>query len=756
MTGRGGVVHVAKLATDRYVDFPLGTVDTLAAGLAVAPEAVLLAAHLKVAATMTGEDGVLTAVLRDGRLLTAEAFVGPGSWRELIETAARAEHRAARDTAPRFVLDLDNALLRCRVDQFDDAAASRFAGYHRTALDLIAADTDADHRAVGLLSPAEWDLQINGMAGAARALPDESISELFERQVRARPDAVAAECGGERWTYARLNRRANQLANALLATGLVREDVVAVVTERGLDWLASVLAIFKAGGAYLPIDPTYPAQRVATMLSRSGCRHVLTTRASAGSLPCDDLLFIEDAYRAGHPDTDPGLRTEPGQLAYIYFTSGSTGAPKGAMCEHAGMINHLFAKIDDLGIDKETAVAQTAPQCFDISLWQLVSALLVGGRTVIVGQDDILDLQRFLDVVDEAGVNVLQLVPSYLDVLLGHLAHRPRALPRLRRVSATGEALKKGLVERWFALRPDVALVNAYGLTETSDDTNHEVMTGVPDSDQVPLGRPVSNVTIYVLDEQLAPVPLGAPGEIVFSGVCVGRGYVNDPERTEAAFRPDPHRPGLRIYRSGDFGRWRPDGRLEFLGRRDAQVKVRGFRIEIGEIENQLLRVPGVRDAAVVVDADEQRPPSLVAFYSAAEELASDVLRESLGAALPEYMVPASFHHRASLPLTDNGKIDKKVLTRLAGELAVTTTGYAPPKTSTERLLADAWAGVLDVPSARISRTANFFELGGTSLAAVRLMIALRRQVSLADLTRAPVLASLASFMDSTLGQERV
>ena len=264
---------------------------------------------------------------------------------------------------------------------------------------------------------------------------------------------------------------------------------------------------------------------------------------------------------------------------------------------------------------------------------------------------------------------MLQVVPSYLEVVLSYLEQHPRELPDLRCVSVTGEALKKELAQRWFAAQPGIKLVNAYGLTETSDDTNHEVMDRVPDRDRVPLGRPVNNVHVYVVDEHLHPVPLGAPGEIVFSGVCVGRGYVNDPERTRRAFMTDPHRAGQRLYRSGDHGRWLPDGKLEFLGRRDTQVKIRGFRIEIGEIENALLRVPGVRDGAVVVAERADRSKHLVAFYSGRQPLEADVLRDRLAESLPEYMVPSAFHWRESLPLTANGKIDRKALTALAGEL---------------------------------------------------------------------------------------
>jgi acyl-coenzyme A synthetase/AMP-(fatty) acid ligase len=267
-------------------------------------------------------------------------------------------------------------------------------------------------------------------------------------------------------------------------------------------------------------------------------------------------------------------------------------------------------------------------------------------------------------------------------------------------------------------------------------------MCGAAAGDRVPLGRPVRNVRVYVVDEDLVPVPLGAPGEIVFSGVCVGRGYVNDPERTAAAFTEDPYRPGERLYRSGDVGRWRADGKLEFLGRRDTQVKIRGFRVEIGEIENALLRVDGVRDGAVVV----VRGTQLAAFCAGPEPVAADTVRERLAASLPSYMVPAVVHWRRRLPLTANGKTDRRTLTALAEDLDSGAAGGL--LTASERRLADAWAEVLGVPADRIGRLDHFFDRGGSSLSAVRLVIALDRAVTLQDVVRHPVLADLADLLD--------
>jgi amino acid adenylation domain-containing protein len=780
----------------RIPDELVAAVRRLADELAVPLSSVLLTAHAKVLGALSGEREVSTgyAAVEGRRPLPCRMTTEPHSWRAMLLETHRAEsallshadvpvddlRRELGLTKPLFetvfdvtpgnggefaeetvlwvsFLDHDGLVLRLRyrTDVLDADCAARIAGYHLTALALIAADPDAEHKRQSLLSGEELHVQLHRLAGPRTKLPDRRVHELFEERVRAHPDAIAAVHGDRQWTYRQLNGRANQLARALLARGLCREGVIAVVTERNLDWMAAVLAIFKAGGAYLPIEPHFPSDRIARTLSRAGCRLVLTERGSTAtldhaldSLPGVEALFIDAAYEEDHADGDLRVDVAPDQLAYIYFTSGSTGEPKGAMCEHAGMLNHLYAKVHDLRIGEGQVVAQTAPQCFDISLWQLVSALLVGGRTLVVEQETILDAERFVDKVVEGRVAVLQVVPSYLEVVLSYLEQHPRELSDLRFVSVTGEALKKELAQRWFAAEPEITLVNAYGLTETSDDTNHEVMDRVPDRERVPLGAPINNVHVYVVDEHLSPVPLGTPGELVFSGVCVGRGYVNDPERTRRAFMADPHREGQRLYRSGDYGRWLPEGKLEFLGRRDTQVKISGFRIEIGEIENTLLRVPGVRDGAVVVTERADHSKHLVAFYSGQRPLDAKVLRDRLGESLPEYMVPSAFHWRKSLALTDNGKIDRKALTALARELDVAEQDHDGPSTATEHRLAAAWADVLGIPKDQIGRRAHFFDLGGTSLSAVKLVISLERAVSLKDLAGHPILADLATLID--------
>lgn len=760
--------------------------------------AVLLAAHARVLATVSAEQDLLigrTGAAGRGTM-PLRMTVTDGTWTELTARAADAlnavHHAEAR---PEVVLDLsaieepdgalhdgggelpegvvlrvvfrpgDDGLGLCVLHDrtaFDGEYAQRLAGYHVAALELLAADPGRYHHKQSLLSPQEVETQLYGLAGPREEPGESTFVDLFEEKAREVPDAVAAVHRDTRWSYRELDERANRVARALLDAGARRENVVAVVMDRTLDWIAAALGVFKAGCVYLPVRPDFPADRVATQLDRSACAFALTEEgseqlvrdASARLAKPPATLSVPRIQASGADATPPRVPVEPGQAAYIYFTSGSTGAPKGALCEHAGMLNHLYIKIDDMQMTGGAAevVTQTASQCFDISLWQFAAPLLVGGSVRIVDTEVQLDVAAFADELVKGQVTVAQIVPSYLEVLLTHLEQHPRDLGVLRTLSVTGEALKYELVQRWFTAHPDIKLVNAYGATEVSDDTMHEVLDRVPDRDFVTVGRSLRNVNTYVLDENLALAPLGSPGEIAFSGVCVGRGYINDEERTRQVFLPDPFRPRTRMYRTGDFGRWLPEGRIEFLGRRDEQVKIRGFRIEIGEIENKLLTMAGVREAAAVIDGGTGQLRNLVAFFSGDDDVTAERVRDFLAGLLPDYMVPAYIHRLERLPLTENGKVDKKALVRLAGTLGHADAPYAAPRTPAERRLAMLWAEVLGVPLERIGRADNFFELGGTSLAAVRLLVHLDRALSLRDLVANPVLSDLAQALDGQGG----
>lgn len=576
--------------------------------------------------------------------------------------------------------------------------------------------------------------------GPAQSLPDRRAHELFEEHARNAPAATAAVHRGVRWTYAELDAAANRVAGALLAAGLQLEDVVAVISQRSLDWLAAVLGILKAGGVYLPIDPAYPDDRIADLLRRSGSQLALVEdEAAAGPIEAAAVNALP-LVQAAASGARPGHITDRA-LAYIYFTSGSTGEPKGAACEHLGMLNHLLAKVDTFGLGPGVVVAQTASQCFDISLWQALAPLIAGGSTVIVDPELMLDVAGLFQLLTAENVGVLQLVPAYLDVIATRLEQGDSAPGSLRMLGVTGEAVSQQVLTRWFKQCPAVPVVNAYGATEASDDTMHEVIRAMADGDQVTVGVPIANVIVDVIGPDGLPVGDGTTGEITFSGICVGRGYINDPERTSKAFEADPVRPGLRRYRSGDYGHWLDDGRLRFVGRRDDQVKISGIRVEVGEVEAQLLRVPGVRSACVIVMPDGASK-RLAGFYTAAAPIAA--IGDLLAELLPLPLVPRALHWLPELPVTGNGKVDKRALADLETSKA-SGISLMPPQTATELRIATAWAEVLGLPLDEVGRNDNFFTQGGGSLAAVRLIVQLGGLISLVDLMANPVLADLAA-----------
>ncbi|MFD7257602.1 amino acid adenylation domain-containing protein [Streptomyces sp. NPDC059874] len=776
----------------------VGAVGRTAAALGVAPDALLGAAHARVLATVAAERELRTGLADGPGVRELRLTVAPSGWAELVAATAAALAGAAPAAGPRpeVVLDLagdapaplgagevlrvlwssaDAGLrLRLRYDPraLDATYADRLAGYHLTALRLLTEDPYARHDRQSLLSPQEVESQIHGLAGPRAELPDAVLTDLFEERVRRHPDAVAAEHGARRWTYRQLDAHADRVAHALLAAGSRPHDVVAVVMDRSLDWIAAALGVLKAGAVYLPMGPDLPVDRISAQLSAAAASfvlaepgtEVLARKAADGTPAPPAVICVRDVHTADLPDGPPAVRVRPDHAAYVYFTSGSTGDPKGALCEHAGLLNHLLAKAADMGMadggdtGSGEVVAQTAPQSFDISLWQFAAPLLTGGATRIIATDVLLDVDGFLDEIVEGRVTIAQTVPAYLEVLVRQLERRPRDLGALRAVSVTGEVLSPDLVRRWFALCPGISLVNAYGATEVCDDTMHEVLDRAPEPGRpVALGRSLPNVNTYVLDQNLGLVPLGSAGEIAFSGVCVGLGYVNDEERTQQVFVSDPFRAGTRMYRTGDFGRWLPDGRMEFLGRHDEQVKIRGFRIELGEIESRLLALPGVREAAVVIVGDSGIHRHLVAFFTTDAEgdgPGVERARGHLASVLPDYMVPSYLHPLRRLPRTANGKADKKALVELASTLGHGGDGHTGPATATERRLAMLWAEVLGVPLERIGRHDDFFALGASSLASVRVVVRLDRALSLKELVAHPVLADLAALLDGRRGGE--
>ena len=500
-------------------------------------------------------------------------------------------------------------VLEYSTDLFDRATVQRLIDEFNT---LLRGAVDAPATALSALpvmTEAGRRMVLDRFNGLRASFPiDRTIHELFESEVAVDGSRIAAVHGRESITYSELNARANRIAHRLRRMGVARNDFVGLLLERNLEFLAVMLGVLKAGAAYVPIDPSYPQDRVAFMIADCAPR-VLVTAGTLGDL-------------TDEPETNPDPVNQPGDRAYMLYTSGSTGMPKGAILRHDGKINHIYAQFQALEFHQDSVFLQTAPSSSDISVWQFLGPLLIGARTVIVDYDTLCDPAALWTVIGSSGATIIELVPVAMASLLEYaatLTAAARAATRLEWAMATGESVSPPLVNRWLELFPGVPLVNAYGPTEAADDVCQHVVTKLlpPDARTVPIGVPLANLTIYVLDERLELQPPGVPGEICVSGIGVGEGYWRDEARTRESFVPNPYRDGGRgdvLYRTGDIGFWRADGVLECLSRVDDQVKIRGFRIELGEIEAALGHHPAVRDAVVVARDDGQGERRLAAY----------------------------------------------------------------------------------------------------------------------------------------------
>ena len=644
-------------------------------------------------------------------------------------------------------------------DLFDAPTVLRLEEHFRTLLAAAVADPGRRLSELPMLTEGERHQLLAGWNDSAVDLPrDLCLPDLFAAQAARTPARLAVSDSREEMSYGELRDRAGRLAVRLLEAGLEPEEPVAVWCERGTDLLAAILGILQAGGAYLPLDPHHPPQRIRQILEQTGSRLVLVSEPFLPDCRREleggpKVLLIAD-LSTERGAGGPFPRVLPGHVAYVLFTSGSTGAPKGVMVEHRGMLNHLQVKIRDLGMGPADRVAQTASQTFDISVWQFLAALLTGGSVHVFPDEVVRDPGRLVAAVREEEITVLETVPSLLSAMLDGPALEA-GLPTLRWLMPTGEALPPELCRQWLAAFPGIPLINAYGPTECSDDVTHGVLSQPPPAAavRVSIGRPVANTRIHLLGRRFEPVPVGVAGELCIGGPQLARGYWGLPDLTADRFVPAPfsEEPGGRLYRTGDLARWRTEGSLEFLGRMDHQVKVRGFRIELGEIEAVLTSYPGVAEATVLA-RPETGGPRLVAYVTAreGEQLSLPGLRSFLGGRLPEYMVPSGFVPLEEMPRTPNGKLDRRALERLAPEPAA-GDGREPvaPRTGLERFLGDLFRQAAGVE--RIGVHDSFFELGGNSISGAivinRVQQKLGEIVHVVALFDHPTVAGLAEYL---------
>lgn len=608
-------------------------------------------------------------------------------------------------------------------------------------------------------------------------------AHLFARQAAAFPESIAVKDGPHRYTYAEIAARSASVSAELLARGVVCGDYVAIFSCRGVEMIVGILAVLRIRAAFYLMDPALPQDRLEGMIQRIAPKALLTSGASARSLEnfsfqTEIQLNISTAaersqiagFSALPLSGAPGNWTDP---AYVFFTSGSTGQPKAAEVAYGGMLNHLFAKISDLNIGPGEVVAQTAASSFDIVVWQCVAPLMTGASIVVIGPGDAMDPSVVIDLIQKDRISVLEVVPSFLGLLLDEIERRgePPAMPSLRVVFSNAERLSADMCRRWLARYPNVILYNSWGITECSDDVTHQLVASSPAPGEVdvPVGRVIPNASVYVLDETRQMVKTGQVGELYVGGLAVGLGYKGDAERTNEAFVIDPFSRADRpkMYKTGDLGRMRPDGTLEFIGRRDSQVKIRGHRVELGEIEMQLAAHSAVLECAVVapgagatrtLNAYVVRRTSVLSAnavgpsisYTEAD-LVTDI-KHYLSAKLPEYMIPSTISVLESIPRTATGKTDRKTLE--GWHLADSEVLPADrPRGPIEEFIAELWMGALGLKT--ISRSANFFSLGGHSWLAASVIGQLRQRFRINLSMRAhfthPTIADLASLAHAAM-----
>ncbi|WP_262947503.1 non-ribosomal peptide synthetase, partial [Xenorhabdus indica] len=619
---------------------------------------------------------------------------------------------------------------------------------------LLLADTpNTPVLSVDILPASERQQLLVGFNATEKNAPQTAlIHELFEQQAACTPDATAVVFEKRTLSYVELNHRANQLAHHLLALGVQPDDRVAICVERSPEMIVGLLGILKAGAAYVPLDPAYPAERLTYMLDDATPVVLLTQTSLVQTLSGDrpTVLLdapVFDACATSNPDARAlGLASH--HLAYVIYTSGSTGQPKGVMVEHRGLYNLIQAQIEAFHITTNTRLLQFASFSFDACISEIATTLCQGACLVLASREALLPGESLINTLKTQAITHVTLPPVAASTL------RPDAeLPDLTILVLAGEICPPSLVKRWATGR---RIINAYGPTEGTVCATF-YPCDAQDERVPPIGRPIANTQIYILDTQGQPVPLGVAGEIHIGGVGVARGYLNRPELTAERFIPDPFSAvsGARLYKTGDIGRWLPDGNIEYLGRNDFQVKLRGFRIELGEIEARLTQCPGVREAIVIAREDTPDDKRLVAYMLAQPdiELVPAELRQQLAQHLAEYMLPGAFVTLETFPLTPNGKLDRKALPA-PEKSAVATRGYEAPKGELEIALAQIWQDLLGLE--RIGRYDHFFELGGHSLMVVSLIERLRRQGQALDaraVFSAPILSDMAQIIQTYQGE---
>ncbi|MGQ3482117.1 amino acid adenylation domain-containing protein, partial [Paenibacillus sp. TY11] len=652
-------------------------------------------------------------------------------------------------------------IFRYNANVYDRATVKRMQGHVLHVIGQVVENPHIRVDELELVTPEE-QAQILGVWGETVVdyPQNQTLSTLFEEQAARTPDQAAVLFGAETLTYGELNERANRLARTLRAEGVEADQPVGILVQRSLEMIVGIYAILKAGGAYVPIDPEYPADRIRFMLEDSGARLVLTQShlAEQASLSFDGKMLIldgKDIYHENGSNLEP--LAGPRHVAYVIYTSGSTGKPKGVMVEHHSVINRVLWMHDRYGLSEEDTILQKTAFTFDVSVWELFWWSIVGLKVSLLSVGGEKNPEDIMETIARDGVSTMHFVPAMLHAFLEYVEQQPlkvvqAKLGTLKHVFASGEALPPQHVARFQRLVSGIAgakLINLYGPTEATVDVSYFDCEPTEAYAIIPIGKPIQNIRLYIVKEGTEQLqPIGVAGELCISGVGVARGYLNRPELTAEKFVADPFASGEagyeRMYRTGDLARWMPDGNIEYLGRIDHQVKIRGYRIELGEVESQLQKVEFVREAVVIARADEAGQKQMVAYYVAGQNIDVSELRSELGRKLPSYMVPSYFVQLERMPLSPNGKIDRKALPAPEGNLQ-RGVDYTEPRTAPERALVAVWQSVLGVKT--IGILDNFFDLGGDSIKAIQIASRVFQtgyKLDMKDLFQYPTVATLA------------
>lgn len=653
--------------------------------------------------------------------------------------------------------------LRCTfeydADRLDEATVQRMIGHFRRLVEGIISDPDQEVSSLPLLAAAEFQQFLDWNNTAADYPRDVCIHTAFEQQVARTPQAIALLCEDNPLTYRELNQGSNRLARRLIAQGVNPGDLVGIATERSFEMVMGLLGILKAGAAYVPLDPLYPKQRLTFMLEDSQARRVVTTqefRDVFRGCGVDAVVFDAGAALAEEGGFDnPSVPLPAESRAYVIYTSGSTGIPKGVEGTHRASMNRFAWMWEKYPFGAGETCCQKTPLEFVDSIWEIFGPLLRGVRNVIVPERAMVDLEHLVKVLAQYEVSRIVLVPSLLRVLLEHFADLQEKLPSLKLWSLSGEVLPPGLAKRFLAVRPAATLLNIYGSSEVAADVAWHEVTNQDEDSSVPIGRPIHNTQLYVLDRYLNQVPIGVRGEICVAGDCLALGYWRRPELTSERFvarRLKPADTPVVLYRTGDVGRFLPNGNLDYLGRTDGQVKIRGMRVELGEIEAALASHPLVCSAVVILAEahDDRQKLACYLVVRRGRVPTANELRRFLRSKLPEHMVPSDYLIVDALPLLPSGKPDRVALASCTSGHSIVERGHGAPQSETQERLAQIWREVLGTEEVGIED--DFFELGGHSLMVIQVVARIRRvfevEIPVRTLFEEPTIAGLASAVE--------